>query len=127
MIPGPEHVGRQFSYGPHGQTFRLLEVRATEVLAFSDGEYVAVPMGRFDRDFTLIEPTKPVDHRALLAKYIRLVRAHEGVDFLDGGKRRRLAEEGEDSVDRDDPSTALELSFTDAEWAELQRLAGEAR
>lgn len=48
-----------------------------------------------------------VDHRSLLARYMSYVGEQEGTDFVGGSPK---------------PD-----KFTDAEWAELQRLASEAR
>lgn len=55
----------------------------------------------------------PHDHRKLLAKYIQHVGACEGADYLRDSDRSL-------GVGMHGPS------FTDSEWAELQRLAGEA-
>jgi hypothetical protein len=47
-----------------------------------------------------------MNHEALLWKYIEHVGACEGTDFLDDVYRHKLGED-----------------FTDAEWAELQRIS----
>lgn len=67
------------------------------------------------------EPAVSVDHRALLVKYVRFIEAHEGRDFTEETYRA-----GPDPQRY--PEAAAEWPrFTDAEWAELQRIAEEAR
>lgn len=65
-------------------------------------------------------------YRDLLVKYMRLIIASEGVDYLNGSARHILAGEGPEGV-YDDAKSRSELAIDGEEWAELQRLAEEAR
>jgi len=53
---------------------------------------------------------KMVNHKTLLAKYIRFVRLAEGVDFIHRDYRSELQSD---------------IEFSDEEWSELERLSAE--
>jgi hypothetical protein len=119
MELGPEHIGMEFRRGLDGRTARLIELRDGHAfLVSSDWGTFAVSRKVFDGAWEPApQPTAGIDYRALLGKYLAYRSARDGYVYLGDHDRDGMLEFPE----------RFPVGFTDAEWAELQRLAEEAK
>lgn len=108
----------------------LLDVSRAAALAMT--EVPLSPESRRSLDAGLADaragrilPLELADHEAILLKYISLIRAHEGTDYLAAIAQTRERPEDERMAPGESKETDAEMAFTDAELAELRRLAGE--